>query len=66
MNRECFDKHVDVFRTGVFGALHNFRFMYEVFDRLIFEVALNVVVKLVNVDDFDSDNVFGWQVVAIQ
>ena len=64
MDRECFNKHVNILGTGIFGALHDLGLVNEVFDRLVFEIASHVVVKLVNIDDFDRNDVSGGQMVT--
>lgn len=62
---ERFNKLIDILRTGILHALHNFSLVNEVLDGFIFVVSLYLVVDLVNIQNFDGDDLFRWNLATI-
>lgn len=55
VDRDRFNNHIDILGTGILDLLHDFRFLNEVFYRLVLHVSDSFIVHGVDVHNLDSD-----------
>jgi hypothetical protein len=64
MDRERFDHLVKVRSTRFLCLAKNFDLFLEGADLLVLLLAMSTIVRFVNIDYFDRDNIFGCRVTA--
>jgi hypothetical protein len=55
MNRDGLNELVDILGSRVLDLLHHLGLVNEIFDGLVFEITLGLVVQRVNVENLDGD-----------